>query len=218
MKKYLILTIFIAIAAITFVSYNKVWSTTLSSRWVESLTAWGAFRKAPPPGYWYWLPDPYKEVKCGSGEIITGARFYQMPRKVDEEHVDALCSVTDIDTSTMSVPYWIESNGSTAVCGYGAVMVGLRMYGMPNDVDDEHVDALCANIYQPITQTYSYYVEPNNAYQAITGFKTAQCPSDSVVTGIRFYRASRDVDDEHVDVRCSDINTSKPPTVNIRFQ
>ena len=200
--------------------YNQVRSSTItfSSRWVESPTAWINFSPGRLPGTKFWTGPPpvinlYKEVRCAPGEVMTGARFYQVPQHVDDEHVDALCSVTNLDMSNISGPYWAGQN-----CGYGEIMVGLRMYGYPKEVDDERVDVLCANLNKSITQLSSFYVEPNSAYAAIAGFKAAQCPANYVMTGVNFYKRSIQIDDEHVNILCSNTSTAKPPVVNIKFR
>ena len=227
MKK--ILTPLFFASVFIFLDYNQVWSSTtiLSSRWVESATAYnyftpGGLRSNRGGGSWYVTPNLYKTVQCGTGEVVTGVRFYQIPNRVDEEHVDILCSATNIDMSSMSAPYWVESaDGSSATCGYAQVMLGLRMYGYPRDVDDEHVDVLCANLNKNMTQTYSYYVEPDNAYAAISGYKTAQCLSGGTLTGTRFFKINSEIDDEHLDALCSDISAPAPapvPVVNIKFR
>lgn len=243
LKKYLKYILIFPVFLSSLLAYNHA-NSVISSTWRETLSS-GPYIT---PGYGYdggeftgWIEVPetiyylnawsnfrdgynYKEVRCNVGEVVTGARFYMVPDRIDDEHVDALCSAVDIDMSKISVAYWLGSDGYNASCPSGQVMVGLRMFGAPTDVDDEHVDALCAglNLDLDLPNLSSIYTEPYNAWQKVSGYKSAECSGDNMVTGIKFMKIPNRVDDEHVGVYCSNvkdvIRKILPPIVNIKFE
>jgi hypothetical protein len=84
-------------------------------------------------------------------------------------------------------------------------MTGTRFYAWSDEVDDEHHDAKCATI-SGVTLGASRWVTPVNAFNELNpGYKIATCGTDEVMTGIRMYGMTNEVDDEHVIARCTKI-------------
>ncbi|MEN9881214.1 MAG: hypothetical protein RLZZ308_397 [Candidatus Parcubacteria bacterium] len=164
----------------------------------------------------------FKPVTCSSGEIVVGVRDYQHSFQVDEEHVDAQC-VAKATVPITGAPSWVvPSNASQslsggykeALCASGKVMTGVRMYGWSFNLDDEHVDAYCAQTSASLVSPH--WVEAPNAWSVLSGsYKQAVCPTNEVAIGVRFYERASGIDEEHTDVYCASVAI---PTVQLNFQ
>jgi hypothetical protein len=169
--------------------------------------------------------DGHKPVSCPTGEIAVGVRDWQHATGVDDEHVDALCAAVD-QVPITGASSWISAPNAfttlyggykVATCPSNQVMTGVRMYGIYLEVDDEHVDALCA----PTSATISgqHWVEAPNAFTTLYGsYKQAVCPAGEVAVGVRWYQWAVSIDEEHTDVLCAVTSQSVTPTVNINFR
>ena len=150
---------------------------------------------------------------------MVGSRSYEYSENVDDEHEDAYCiSVPGI---TFGAGHWVEASNATtnlwgdykfAVCPAGEIMIGTRMVGWGDRIDDEHIDAFCAAPTQGVSVTFSgaRWVSPSNAGQTLYGgYKEAGCTGGEAVIGTSFYEYSPHVDDEHTSIICA------TPTVTV---
>lgn len=212
--------------------YGEGGGWACSSLYLNPFNAWSTFMTNYST-YYYSNGDSApleasltKPVPCPNGEAMTGIRFFQIPVGVDDEHVDAYCvSIPGINTSSA---HWIKPTNAmnklygsykSAVCPLNEIMIGVEMWGAATDMDDEHVNSLCAPLL-PGVNIMSYgghWVQAPNAFNNISGYKEAICPAGEIMNGARIYMAYSEVDDEHVDVYCS-LVTVATPTVNIKFQ
>jgi hypothetical protein len=164
----------------------------------------------------------FKPASCPSGEVAVGVRDYQHNFQVDEEHVDVQC-VAKATVPVTGSPSWVVPTNANqslsgsykeSLCPSGKVMTGVRMYGWSFNIDDEHVDAYCAQTSAALTAPH--WVEAPNAWNSLSGsYKQATCPTNEVAVGVRFYERATGVDEEHTDVYCASVAT---PTVQLNFQ
>jgi hypothetical protein len=82
-------------------------------------------------------------------------------------------------------------------CNSGDVIVGLRDYQWAVEVDDEHVDAYCVKPDFDVVPDGVFVVAPSSGT-----YREAVCPSGKIMTGLRMYGYSIEVDDERVDIMC----------------
>ncbi len=99
----------------------------------------------------------------------------------------------------------IYLNFKEAVCPAGEVMIGTRLYEATWGIDEEHQDAYCAPI-SGVTLGASRWVSAPNAYSTISGgYKTVQCATNEVMTGVRMFGIYINTDEEHIDALCTRI-------------
>jgi len=91
----------------------------------------------------------------------------------------------------------------TVTCPAGQVVMGVRDYEWANRLDEEHVDAHCVSISGVTLGASSWVVAPNANTTLWGGYKTATCPANQIMTGVRMYGIRIDVDEEHVDAYCT---------------
>lgn len=169
------------------------------------------------------IPWYNKTVYCSSGSVMVGVRQWQGGPKVDDEYVNAHCaSVTGAtvgsgktQVSASNANSLLQGGYKEAVCASGQVMTGVNMYGIYQDVDEEHVDAYCSTFSEGLSAA-SHWVEAANAWSTASSiYKTATCPAGEVAIGVRFYEKYYNFDEEHTDVLCTPI--VQPVTVQVNF-
>ncbi len=168
----------------------------------------------------------HKPVTCpASSPVLTGVSFYSEPTLVTQEHIDGLCTELSGSSNVGSGSWYSPTNrlailrGSykTIVCPAGRIATGVRMYGTNADVGDEHVDVQCSDISGfTISTAAAAWVSAPNAGSNSRVFKTAVCPANTAMIGLRWYEFRDEIDDEHVDAYCAPLVFPAPgvPTVS----
>lgn len=174
------------------------------------------------PNNWYETISKTKQAECSVAEVMTGIRFQEFSKEIDQEHQDAKC--VPISGVTLGSSRWVTPTNALAklnpgykiaTCNTDEVMTGLKMYGMQKEVDEEHVIAKCTKILTGVSPGGTYYwKEAPNAYTTLYGgYKDASCNAGDIMVGTRWAESAIEVDQEHTDAYCY----SPPPSVKVWF-